>query len=244
MTTSYHVHMDLEGFRELFVAQQRRYLKKIGIICTIFFVPMTPLAAYWTVGEPSPTSIGSTLLFAILAVLGIADIVKPPAMLVTRKPLVYTWFFVHGVEKPNEVPMAQLATDYDVEIGDYGFSEKSAACTLNTPWLSLREKPVKDTRGTYFTVNDGKESSALYNMIGINWALREETATGVLFIPNDVASANPQLVGQISQAITSMRQAVRGHAISAELAQAIQTWAGPRDPNDAATAPAPQQPEL
>ena len=52
----------------------------------------------------------------------------------------------------------------------------------------------------------------------------------MLFIPNDVASANPQLVSQVSQAIKSMHQAVKGHAVTPEQAQAIQAWAGATDP--------------
>lgn len=231
MIQNYQVHMDYEGFRELFVAQQRRYLMKIGIWCTVFCVPLSLFAIYITASEFSLEYLGMTVLFVLLAALGIADIIKPPAMLVTRKPLVYMWFYEHGVPEPDKVEFKQLTADYTVSLGAYGFSEDSAAFSLNTPWLQLREKPVTDARGTYFVVDDGKESSALYNMMGINWALREETVTGVLFIPKAVTDADPGLVEQISGLIAGARKAVRGKEMTTQQAAAIKEWvaaSGPR----------------
>lgn len=226
MIQSYQVHMDLEGFRELFVAQQRNYVKKVGILCTVMFVPGSLFSVYMLVSEPSFEALGFLAMCVALSALGIADLVKPPAMLSTRKRLVYTWFYTHGVPDPDKVEFKRLATDYTVSLGAYGFAEQSATFALNTPWFSLREKPVKDTRGTYFVVDDGKESSALYNMIGINWALREETAVGALFIPASVTAANPGLVDEISRLVASMRAEVKGRSMSPEKAKAIQAWAG------------------
>lgn len=51
---SYSVHMDIEGFRDLFRAQQIRYTRKLGILCAVLFGLMT-IASVLRVSLPPPS---------------------------------------------------------------------------------------------------------------------------------------------------------------------------------------------
>ena len=55
VTTSQHydAHVDLEGFRDLFLAQQHNYLRKLGLACAILcggFAIM--IGALWCLARP------------------------------------------------------------------------------------------------------------------------------------------------------------------------------------------------
>lgn len=208
---SYSVHMDLEGFRDLFRAQQIRYTRKLGILCAVLFGFMTIASVFACLSAPSVEMVGGTLLFVALLVFGVVMAVRPPLLLATRAGLVRRWFAQRGAASAGDDPLAELVADYTVTLSAFGFTETSSTATLNIPWFALDARPVAGDNGIYFVLAKGKEASLAYNLMGINWAFRDEDASGVLFLPNGVVEKNPGLVDEASSAIKGARQRYLGH---------------------------------
>ena len=85
---------------------------------------------------------------------------------------------------------------------------------VKIPWFALHETPIKTTNGIFFAFDDGKNSSLLYNSLGINFAFREDLPGEVLFIPASVLSTNPNLVNEIQNIIKQQRQQFRSSSNS------------------------------
>ena len=187
--------VDLDGFREIFKAQQGAYARKLGIGCAVIGVPCTVLGFAMLMDEPSLEALGAVAIFLLVAVLGMVMTVNPAFMLTFRKPVVFQWFYLHGIEDPNEVPFSSLQTSYATTIGAWGFTIDSATAHMNVPWTMLDKKPISTATGTVFRAADGKNSSVVYNMIGINWAFRDESAgTFALLLPKAYLATNPGAV--------------------------------------------------
>ena len=235
VTTSQHydAHVDLEGFRDLFLAQQHNYLRKLGLACAILCGGFAIMIGALLVSNFEADMVLPAVVLSAAGVFGIAMFVHPMTMISTRKPLVYRWFFVHGVEDPDKVPFKQLVADYTVELGEYGFSEETKTTVAHTPWFALVKKPVESERGTYFVLGKGKDSSLAYSMLGINWALRDEEVCGVLFIPREVVAAQPGLVSDIAARVAKANALVKEGRLGADTEEGRQlaAWlnaSGPR----------------
>lgn len=235
VTTSQHydAHVDLEGFRDLFLAQQHNYLRKLHLMGAIFIGALTIMFCFSLADDFDTYTLLITILFAAFTVWCIVMLVHPMTMISTRKPLVHRWFYVHGVEDPNKVPFKQLEADYTVEVGEYGFSEETKTTVAHTPWFALVKKPVESERGTYFVLGKGKDSSLAYSMLGINWALRDEEVCGVLFIPREVVAAQPGLVSDIAARVAKANALVKEGCLGADTEEGRQlaAWlnaSGPR----------------
>ena len=173
---SYSVHMDLEGFRDLFRAQQIRYTRKLGILCAVLFGFMTIASVFACLSAPSVEMVGGALLFVALLVFGVVMAVRPPLMLATRAGVVRRWFAQRGAAGTGDDQLGQLVADYTVTLSAFGFTEASLA----------------------------------YNLMGINWAFRNEDASGVLFLPRELVEKNPGLVDETSFAIKDARRRYLG----------------------------------
>lgn len=204
------VSMDLDGFRELFLAQQRTYQRKVFLMGAILCGLLTVVAVAMLMDDPGLDSLLYMLFFLALTVVFVFLLIKPQAALGSRQGEVRQWFSRHGERDAESAPLGSLNACYSVTLCDLGFTEDSELELTNVPWAALSEKPVRGKRGTYFVVDNGKESSLLHNMIGINWAFRDEGALGVLFVPNDVSAACPGLIQGIEGAIHQARVSARG----------------------------------
>ena len=70
----------------------------------------------------------------------------------------------------------------------------------------------------------GKEASLAYNLMGINWAFRDEDASGVLFLPRELVEENPGLVDEASSAIKDARRRYLGRGKRAIVDKQLASW--------------------
>ena len=117
-----------------------------------------------------------------------------------------------------------LGLDFDVSLEELGFCERSASAVLHTPWFALDARPVVGDRGAYFVLAKGKEASVAYNLIGINWAFRDEDVSGVLFLPNEVIEKNLGLVEGVRSSIRDARARYLGKGVQAAADGRVAAW--------------------
>lgn len=226
--SAYSVHMDLDAFRDLFRAQQIRYTRKLGILCAALFGLLALVSVFASLTAPSVEMEGTALLFVVLLAFGVMMAVRPPLLLATRAGLVRRWFAQRGAANAASDPLAQLVADYTVTLSAFGFTEASSTATLNVPWFALDARPVAGDNGTYFVLAKGKEASLAYNLMGINWAFRDEDASGVLFLPREVVEKSPGLVDEVSSAIKGARQRYLGRGRQAGEDERLAAWLAAR----------------
>lgn len=215
MNISYPVHIDLEGFRDMYLAQSKSFFRATSAIGAVALWPMIIFIG------PAPYLQGDIemslcmFLLTVLAVFCTLQAIHPRAVLSTRGMAVRQWFAQHGsyeATKTNaatafyDTHLKELTCDYTVTLGAYGFSETSAAGLRDVPWFALSGKVVKGKTGKYFCVDRGKEDSLIYNYIGFNAYFRSDNIAGILYIPNEVLAANPDLEQQIRNAIGNSRR--------------------------------------
>lgn len=201
----YQVQMDYDGFKELFVAQNGRFMRKAGVLSAIIcFLVAAGMLAVVSMGEPlGPDGVLYLVVILGAGVVSVKMAIDPSFTLFSRGEMVKHWFAAHGGTGFDRKEDARCR--YEVIVGDEGFTERSAAGSFGIPWRGLRPKPYQGERGTYFTVDDGRNSSMAYNMIGVNYAFRKDDPMGVLFIPKEVSDANPGLVGLVGKRIEQAR---------------------------------------
>lgn len=215
----YGVTVTFDWFKKIFATQNRRYNRKVGILCLVLFIPMTAVSAASVVTDPESAGlegIGVTVLFAALTVLGGLLAANKGIMFSTRKGENSGYFARHGMPKPagGRFTNEMLRCSFGVSIEQYGYVEdvrfaNGLRVVDRKPWLSLTGDGADSEHGYVFAANDGKNSSLAYNMLGINAYLRNGNETDPLVIPRQVEDANPWLVGWVSQAIAQQRSDVK-----------------------------------
>ncbi|OFK22482.1 hypothetical protein HMPREF2826_01685 [Olsenella sp. HMSC062G07] len=210
MHETYEAQVDFEGFRELYLAQHGGYLKRLFALAGGLCLLVSLLCWVIVIGESDPVAILIALGFTALTIACIAGAVHPMVAFFTRKGVVYDWFASHGRPSPSDTRLQDLRTSYQVSLEDEGFQERATGSSSRIPWFALKPRPIKGRRGTYFARANGKEGSVAYNLIGINWAFRDESVEGVLFVPAAVSAAHPGLVGAIEGKINDGRARLRG----------------------------------
>ena len=155
--SAYSVHTDLDGFRDLFRAQQIRYTRKLGILCAVLVGILALVSVFAGLSAPSVEMVGTALLFVALLAFGVMMAVRPPLLLATRAGMVRRWFAQRGAANAGNEPLGRLIADYTVTLSALGFTEASSTATLNIPWFALDARPVAGDNGTYFVLAKGKE---------------------------------------------------------------------------------------
>lgn len=74
------------------------------------------------------------------------------------------------------------------------------------PWFALTGDDAACDFGHVFTADDSKNSSMLFNMLGINAYLREGLESEPLPVPAAAVQANPELLGTIAERIKQSRE--------------------------------------
>lgn len=212
---SYNVHMDYNGLREMVRAQNVRYTRKAGIACLVFLLPlycfiymivsingfMTALIEEWYFFAMA----GGLSVFPVIMISG-----KGMTILSTIGPSVRKWFALHGTDTTDQINvktffldtgLKDLRCDYTIHLSDYGFIEESQTARLVQPWFVMDGYCVKRKWGMYFTHDNGREDSVLYNAIGDNALFRETGIDGVLFVPKQILEENPDLKERILECI-------------------------------------------
>lgn len=227
---AYDVTMDLDGYNELYLAQRDRYTKKMGTMGAVLFTILVIISFFLLLAEPSMEALGCAVLFLVCLALDIV-MLKKPQVLVNRSgeirrraKSIVQWFLLHGMSGEELSSVSDLKAHYTVTLSKWGFEEKSDRACLHVPWFCLREKPLIKEMGAYFAFDDKKNSSVIYNMIGINWAFRDESAVGALFVPKDVLEAHSGLIEEVSATIKDARHRAKGKLLSNSEMEDLASW--------------------
>lgn len=221
---TYSVRMDLDGFRDLFRAQQLRYMRKLFVGCAVSFGLLGAALLVSGLAALRPDALPYALLLIAAAVACAIAARRPPVALATRQGPVRRWFSQHGARDAAIPELGSLVASYDVSLEELGFCERSASAVLHTPWFALDARPVVGDRGAYFVLAKGKEASVAYNLIGINWAFRDEDVSGVLFLPNEVIEKNLGLVEGVRSSIRDARARYLGKGAQAAADGRVAAW--------------------
>ena len=193
----YMVTVDYARFKELFTAQQTPYLRKLGIACSIAFIAFAAFGIMMLANMPSLENLGIAVLFTALAIFGVRMAVKPFVFMGSREGIVRSWFEDHGAAFADCTPVEDLTVTYSISLTPLGFIEQTPRGRKAIPWFALSGKCISGKYANYYTAADGKNSSVAYNLLGINWMLRDEHALDVLVVPHDVAKP------ELDEAITT-----------------------------------------
>lgn len=193
-------------FKKIFKAQNKSYFKKLGIFCSIFFIPLSIISAYIFITETTMQFFLYFILFLVLAAYAATLIFNPCIIFVTRRNIVKQWFCLHGSKNLNE-NYKNYITVYEITLSQYGVKEMfSNENLIKLPWFMFKNKYVTIDEGIIFPYDDGKNSSLAYNLLGINYLLREENTGETLFIPKEILNQYPNLTNEISKAIDKSKK--------------------------------------
>ena len=220
----YKAKVDFERFKNLFLAQNKNYFRKLGSLCSIIFIPLTILFVIMFVGKPTGENFLYVLVSLLLTILGLLFIFKPFFVFYTRRNLVTKWFYFHGL-KDLKQDFKEYKIEYDVILSKLGVTEKFVSGNeVRFPWFTFTGKYVEFPEGVYFIYDDGKNSSVFYNMLGVNYLFREELQGETLFIEKDVLDKNPNLLEDIKKLIEESRKKYKNRKIPEEEKQELLKW--------------------
>lgn len=223
----YHVAVDFNHFKKIYLAQNRRYMRKTGIGAAVVGVLLTAAGIAMVITEPSGNSLGVLAGGVAIGAFGIAMAVHPFTMFQSRKGEVYKFFAMFGAPVTGQEPLNALYTEFDVILGNLGIEFRLRDGSVHRlPWVALTNPAVAMDCGHVFAGDDGNNSSLLHNMIGINAYLREGMEAVPLVVPSEVERAYPWLLDEISRHIADANAKFgdNGNAKGGPEAQAIIAW--------------------
>lgn len=223
----YRVSVDFERFKQIYIAQNRAYLRKVGIGGVIVGVPLTVISAMLTIQEFDTQWLLLLVAMLLLTVYSVFCIARPIVFFGTRKNEVYGFFARHETPIQSGQSLESLSCVFDVTVCEYGFElTMQDGNTVHLPWFSLSGRSEKMDFGQIFLGDDGKNSSYLYNMLGENALLREGMETEPLVVPTEAETAHPGLTDEIARRIADSRTKFgkHGNAKQTPEAQALAAW--------------------
>jgi hypothetical protein len=211
----FHVHVDFDCFKKLYAAQFGPHLRNMSLLLSIILVPMAIVFIAGGVGEGGAIVQGNvayiviTVLFTALAAFTVFQVIRPSFNLhaLRRRYESGRWFERHGMDgtTAQEAPLYDLSCDYDVEVGEYGFVERTSDGVFVTPWLAMTGKSKRTKDAVIFTYDQVNSCPAIYEALHAEWAFMDDEIGSVLVIPREVADADPQLVASIHAWIARTR---------------------------------------
>ncbi|NEG88721.1 hypothetical protein [Bifidobacterium aerophilum] len=222
----YRVTVDFNRFKQIYVAQNRAYLRKVGIGGTVVGVLLIIMSIALLTEEFNTQWLLLLAAMILLTVYSVLCIVHPVVFYGSRKNEVYGYFSRH--ETPTDGrPLNDLSCTFDVTVCQYG-SELTMqdGNTVHLPWYALTGASETTDFGTVFIGDDGKNSSLLYNMLGKNAMLREGMDVEPLVVPAEAEHAHPGLTADIARRIADGRARFGKHGTDKQTpaAQELAAW--------------------
>lgn len=169
-------------FKQLFRAENGAYMRKIGLIGTVCagwaipasfiggIVPMFEGEIEWTV-----SNIAGNFGGFLIGCFFVWCLVRPPFLFVFRSGEARSFFRFHGLRVPGGVDPRGLSVSVSTSLCALGGEEVAADGTVvRTPYAFMRRWPVVTCRFVFLPVADWRSDSAVWNMVGVNWAFRPE----------------------------------------------------------------------
>lgn len=213
-------------------AQNDAYIRKLGVACA-FFCGIWAIGGVVAIAYPAYMGTLDTLLsegklsnvfpaivlFLALTAFGVFSAVRPGAI---------TYMRCRRTVEPLRDFLAgkKHSPTLTVTLGELGVTCDNGSSVIALPYAALTGKAVVD--GTPYLVTGAKrDQSVLYNLAGVNWALREESFLA-LPIPSSVLCAHPKLVTEIlDTAFMQARALKRGDPQETEAVRAFLEGAKP-----------------
>lgn len=186
---SWSAPIDKTLVTNMFRAESDRYNRKVGIVSAILLGGLAVAyicALVWSAKTGVSLDVsGDPYLYAVVLV-GVAVL----AVFVAVRPGSATAF-------RNRVAIRRLAEhyggrDFSVEAEEAGLRCCIGGDDFPVPYAAITRSAVVDGT-TWLTTADDRESSVLYNFMGINWALRK-TGSLSIPVPNEVLAQHRSLV--------------------------------------------------
>ncbi|WEV53406.1 hypothetical protein [Bifidobacterium sp. ESL0704] len=172
-------------FKQLFRAENGAYMRKIGLIGTVcagwfsvaavftYYIPLffsLPSSAGISKDEFWPVTGGF-----LIGCFFVWCLVRPPFLFVFRSGEARSFFRFHGLRVPGGVDPRGLSVSVSTSLCALGGEEVAADGTVvRTPYAFMRRWPVVTRRFVFLPVADWRSDSAVWNMVGVNWAFRPE----------------------------------------------------------------------
>ncbi|WEV46259.1 hypothetical protein OZX62_07380 [Bifidobacterium sp. ESL0690] len=231
-------------FKELFRAENGVYMRKIGLIGTVCagwaipasfiggIVPMLRGRIEWTVSNVAG-NFGAFLIGCFF----VWCLVRPPFLFVFRSGKARSFFRFHGARVPEGADPRGLSVSVSTSLCALGGQEVAADGTLvRTPFAFMRRWPVVSRRFVFLPVADWRSDSAVWNMVGVNWAFRPEWDGEGVALPRSGVRDAWRLLWEVHGRV---REASKRYRRAKRLASR-----GVRDPSARAEALALMRPEL
>lgn len=229
----FHVEVDLDWYKDLFRAQNLRYNRKVGIFGLVFFLPFTALGIFITAVNFESYGLTGALITLMFGALSLYEIqlIRGRGILFggSRKLVTAKFFLSYGMELPKEpISREETRCGYDVSAEELGFVEhirypSGLDVTVRRPWAFLTGTGSDTPGGYVFAADDGKNSSLARNLVGVNYAFREDLPCYPLAIPRTVVSENPWLVPWVREQVDKQRKALKADDAARER---VVGWAG------------------
>ncbi|WEV66965.1 hypothetical protein OZX72_06850 [Bifidobacterium sp. ESL0769] len=183
-------------FVELYHAENDRYMRVIGF-CVVLFFAIPAIGTSSVLVNPQKFGSGSdqiqlgdllaALLFVGFWLLGLWLLVCPPLPFLSRGVVCGRFFAAHGAVVPDGGVPDGWSVSLQVSLGTLGGEEVAADGTLvRTPYAFMRRRPVLTRRFLFMGLRDVSRESALWNMVGVNWAFRKDWNGEGVFVPRAV----------------------------------------------------------
>lgn len=202
--TSWNLPIDKTLFTNTFRAESDWYNRKVGIVSTILFGGFA-VAYIWALVWSAKTGVsldvsGDPYLYAIV-IVGMAVF----AVFVTVRPGDATAFRNHVAIR--HLTEHYVGRSFTVKTEEAGLRCRIGTDRLSVPYAAITKAVTVDGM-TWFTTAAARESSVIYNIMGINWALRE-TGSLSIPVPNETLTQYPSLVADVLAAGKDQRAGLK-----------------------------------
>ncbi|WEV46261.1 hypothetical protein OZX62_07390 [Bifidobacterium sp. ESL0690] len=183
-----------DDFVELYHAENDRYMRTLGLVMSVAGIAYGGISLRvlfdYAVGEEVPNGFGDVLaplIMICLWLLSLWCLVCPSLPLTTRGVVCGRFFVAHGAVVPEGGVPDGWSVSLQVSLGALGGEEVAADGRLvRTPYAFMRRRPVLTRRFLFMGLRDVSRESALWNMVGVNWAFRKDWNGEGVFVPRAV----------------------------------------------------------
>ncbi|MDF7641241.1 hypothetical protein PT279_06520 [Bifidobacterium sp. ESL0784] len=222
-----------------------RKLGLIGTVCAGWFSVAAVFTYYIPLffGLPSSAEVSKDEFWPVtggflIGCFFVWCLVRPPFLFVFRSGEARSFFRFHGLRVSGGAdPRGGLSVSVSTSLCGLGGEEVAADGTVvRTPYAFMRRWPVVTRRFVFLPVADWRSDSALWNMVGVNWAFRPEWDGEGVALPRSGVSGVWRVCWRVHGRV---REASRRYRRARRLA-----GRGVRDPAAVSEALALMRPEL
>lgn len=217
------VLLNLQAFKDVRFGTVGRRLRTFAVFLDVGVVWML---LHYSKGDPRNIVYGA-IFFSIFLIPANLICLRQTMMTSTIDPMVRAWFGMYG-SRNLDSPRGELSAEYELSLDDVGFEQVlSWGYVIRVPWIALAKRPFKGRRGYVFGFDEGKLEAVFELLAGNNWVHKiNEMPAECLYLPFDLVSRRPELLGQVKERIAWWREKFEGGSDStrASIGRMIGEW--------------------